>query len=108
PDFVLLRTTPGGVGALLVQYDFTALAEKIELDWLLKGGRVLVARDPAGPGVLVYDEALRPRLELIPRTECGYVSRAGQEYPREGLAVKQRGEEPASTDSAEMYGVTPR
>ena len=40
-DFVLLRTTPGSVRALLEQYDFTALAEKIELDWLLKGGRVL-------------------------------------------------------------------
>ena len=49
-DFVLLRTTPGSVRALLEQYDFTALAEKMELDWLLKGGRVLLARDAAGRG----------------------------------------------------------
>jgi hypothetical protein len=89
PDFVLLRTTPGGVRALLGHYDFTALAEKIELDWLLNGSHVLVARNTAGPGVLVYDAELRPQLELIPQTAGGYVSRAGQEYPREGLSVRR-------------------
>jgi hypothetical protein len=89
-DFVLLRTTPGSVRALLEQYDFTPLAEEIELDWLLSGGLVLLARGAMGPGVLVYDEDVRPRLELIPQTVGGYVSRAGQEYPREGLAVKLR------------------
>ena len=105
PDFVLLRTTPGSVRALLEHYDFTALAEKIELDWLIKGGRVLVARDAAGPGVLVYDEEMRARLELIPQTAGGYVNRAGQEYPREGLAVKQREETAASGDAIEMWSV---
>ena len=94
PDFVLLRTTPGSVRALLEQYDFTALAEKMELDWLLKGARVLLARDLAGPGVVVYDAELRPRLELIPQTADGYVSRAGQEYLREGLAVRLKAHAP--------------
>ncbi len=89
PDFVLLRTTPGSVRGLLEQYDFTALAEKVELDWLLKGGRVLMARDATG-AVVVYDEWMRPRLELIPQTAGGYGSRAGQEYLREGLIVKRR------------------
>ncbi len=109
PDFVLLRTTPGSVRALLEQYDFTALAEKMELDWLLKGGRVLLARDAAGEGVLVYDERMRPRLELIPQADGGYVRRAGQEYLREGLAVKWTGEEglagepsPRSADAATL------
>ena len=108
-DFVLLRTTPGSVRALLEQYDFTALAEKMELDWLLKGGRVLLARDAAGEGVLVYDERMRPRLELIPQADGGYVRRAGQEYLREGLAVKWTGEEglagepsPRSADAATL------
>jgi len=86
-DFVVLRTTPGSVRALLEQYDFAPLAEKIDLDWLIKGGRVLLARNQAGPGVLVYGGALRPRLELLPRTASGYVSRAGLEYPRGGLAA---------------------
>ncbi len=89
-DFVLLRTTPGSVRALLGQYDFTALAEKIELDWLFKGARVLLARDPAGPGVLVYDQEMRPRLELIPQTAGGYGNRAGQEYLRDGLVVQSK------------------
>ena len=88
PDFVLLRTTLGSVRALLEQYDFTALADKIELDWLHNGGRVLVAREAGGPGVLVYDEELTPRLELIPQTNGGYVSRAGQEHLRDGFVVK--------------------
>ncbi|HVS34804.1 MAG TPA: hypothetical protein VMS17_04425, partial [Gemmataceae bacterium] len=89
PDFMLLRTTPGSVRALLGQYDFTALTEKIELDWLLKGSRVLLARDPAGLGVLVYDETMRARLELIPQTAGGYLQRAGQEYLRDGLALRR-------------------
>ncbi len=88
-DFVLLRTTPGSVRALLEQYDFTALAEKLDLDWLLKGGRVLLTRDAAGPRVLVYDGALRHRLVLLPRTASGYASRAGLEYLRGGLAAAQ-------------------
>ena len=103
-DFVLLRTTPGSVRALLEQYDFTALAEKIELDWLLKGGRVLLARDPAGPGVLVYDGALRPRLQLSPRTAGGYVNRAGQEYPREGLEM-HRNEDESNGQAAAVFSM---
>ncbi len=91
-DFVLLRTTPGSVRALLGQYDFTALAEKIDLNWLIQGGRVLLARDPTGPGLVVYDAEMRPRLELIPQTTGGYVRRAGQEFQREGLEVGLRGE----------------
>jgi hypothetical protein len=92
PDFVLLRTTPGSVRALLEQVDFTNLAEKMDLDWLLKGGRVLLARDATGPGLVVYDDDLRPRLELLPQTAGGYTRRAGQEYPAGGVLVKRTGE----------------
>jgi hypothetical protein len=90
PDFVLLRTTPGSVRALLEQYDFTVLADKIDLGWLTKGGRVLLARVPAGPGIRVYDAAMRQRMELIPQMGRGYVRRAGQEVPLEGLSVSLR------------------
>jgi hypothetical protein len=107
PDFVLLRTTPGSVRALLAQHDFTALAVKIELDWLLKGGRVLLARDATGAGVLVYDADLRPRLELAPQTAGGYVNQAGHEYPRQGFIVKRRGQAVASGDEVEMFWLKP-
>ncbi len=102
PDFVLLRTTPGSVRALLEQYGFTDLTDKMELNWLLKGGRVLVARDAAGAGVLVYDGEMRPRLELIPQMAGGYGSRAGQEYPREGLAVRPK-EAPSAADYVVIF-----
>ncbi len=93
PDYVLLRTTPGSVRALLRQYDFTQLAEQMDLDWLFKGDRVLLARGAAGQGLVAYDDGLRPRLELLPQTASGYTRRAGQEYPTEGLLVKRVGEQ---------------
>jgi hypothetical protein len=60
-DFVLLRTTPGSVRALLEQVDFPQSAEQTDLHYLLNGGRVLLARDAAGRELVVYDEQLRPR-----------------------------------------------
>ena len=91
-DFVFQRTTPGSVRALLGQYDFAPLAEQIDLNWLTKGSRVLLARDVTGSGILVYDERLTPRLELIPQIAHGWICRGGQEFPRAGLLVKWDGE----------------
>jgi hypothetical protein len=83
-DFVFLGTTPAGVEALRGQFDFLPLGEIVNLDFL-DSGRVLVARSAGGPGMVLYDEALRPRVELeVPAGE-GYVSRAGLEYPAGGL-----------------------
>jgi hypothetical protein len=65
PDFVLLRTTPGSMRAMLEQVDFTKLAEQMDLDWLLKGGRALLARDVAGRELVGYDDQLRPRLKWL-------------------------------------------
>ncbi|HBI43270.1 MAG TPA: hypothetical protein DDY78_10495 [Planctomycetales bacterium] len=65
----------------------------MDLDWLFKGDRVLLARGAAGQGLVAYDDGLRPRLELLPQTASGYTRRAGQEYPTEGLLVKRVGEQ---------------
>jgi hypothetical protein len=89
PDFVLLRTTPGSVRALLEHYDFPKLAEQMDLEWLLAGGRVLLARDAAGEALVVYDAHLRPRLELLPQTKSANTRRAAQEYPATGLVVNE-------------------
>ena len=72
PDFVLLRTTPGSVCALLDQYDFSNIAEQTDLEWM-KSGRVLLARDQTGRRLVVYDEQFRPRLHLpLPLLTCGH------------------------------------
>jgi hypothetical protein len=86
-DFVFLRTMPGSVSALLAQFDFASLAARLDLDFLLGGRPVLLARAVDGPGLVVYDEELRPRLELAGRLAGGYFWRAGQEYPAAGLQV---------------------
>jgi hypothetical protein len=63
-DFVLLRTTPGSVRALLEQVDFTQYADQTDLHCLLTSGRVLLARDATGKMLVVYDDQLGPRLKL--------------------------------------------
>jgi hypothetical protein len=107
PDFVLLRTTPGSVRALLRQYDFTRLAEQMDLDWLLKRGRGLLARNAAGQRLVVYDDRLRPRLELLPQTASGYTRRAGQEFPTDGLLVKKVGAPVFSKNDVAIVCVRP-
>jgi hypothetical protein len=97
PDFVFLRTTPGSVAALLAQFDFTPLARRFDLDYLTAGRRVVLARAAAGPGLVVYDEAFRPRLELEVDARAGYDSRAGEESPAGGL-LAVRVWEPAEGD----------
>jgi hypothetical protein len=86
PDFVFLWTTRAGIDALLRQFDFSPLAEQVDLSFLT-AGRVLVARSAQGPGLRLYDEVLRPRLELEAPTADGYEGRAGEEYPAGGLLV---------------------
>ncbi len=85
PDFVLLRTTPGSLAALLAQFDFSPLAERFSLDFLFLRREALMARSAEGAGVLVYDLSFRPRFELLVSPDGGYVHRAGLEYPAAGL-----------------------
>jgi hypothetical protein len=86
-DFVFLRTTPGSARAFWAQYDFTPLANEVRLDDLQGSAEVLIARSVTGPGVVIYDNELRPRLEVEVVMQEGFASRAGQEYPRGGLRV---------------------
>jgi hypothetical protein len=101
PDFVFLWTTRSGVEALREQFDFSVLDDWLNLDFL-DSGRVLVARAAKGLGVVLYDEEMRPRVELeVPAAE-GYASRAGLEYPAGGLLAvrlwKVAGSERKETD----------
>jgi hypothetical protein len=86
-DFIFLRTTPSSVRAFFQQFDFTPLTQRFRLDDLLGGADVLIARAVVGPGLVIYDAQLRPRVELEVATEGGYESRAGEEYPACGLRV---------------------
>jgi hypothetical protein len=80
PDFVFRYTLPGSVRALTELFDFGSFRSRLS-------GQVLLARDPGGPGLIVYDEQWRPILTLEPRLEQCYASRRGLEYPSAGLLV---------------------
>jgi hypothetical protein len=96
PDFVFLHTTHGSVNALLEQFDFGPLGERIPVEqW--RTSHVLIDRSPIRPGLVVYDESLRPVVELEVQTAGGYVCRGGQEVPRDGLLVVQVWSEEAGT-----------
>jgi hypothetical protein len=108
-DFVFLHTTRGSVAALLAQFDFAPLAQRLGLDFLLSGRPVLLARAADGPGLVAYDQALRPRLELGARPQAGYASRGGQEFPVAGLQVVRTWEGGAARDRrGEEIVVRPR
>ena len=80
PDFVFRHTLPGSVRALIELFDFGPLEAHLS-------GQALLARDPAGPGLIVRDANWRPILTLEPRPERGFASRRGLEYPADGLVV---------------------
>lgn len=79
-DFVFRRTLPASVRGLLELFDFGEFADRL-------AGRVLLARSPSGPGVVVYDEQWRARMEFEPALERGYAGRRGVEVPAAGLRL---------------------
>jgi hypothetical protein len=79
-DFVFRRTLPASVRALLGLFDFGPFASRL-------AGPVLLARSASGPGLVVYDEGWRARLEFEPALEQGYVSRRGIDVPAGGLRI---------------------
>jgi hypothetical protein len=106
PDFVLLRTTPGSVAALVAQFDFSPLAERFDIGFLLVRREALVARSPDGSGVLVYDLSFRPRLELWFSPAWGYAQRAGLEYPSGGLRAVRVWEEGPAAGELRLHDLT--
>jgi hypothetical protein len=91
-DFVFTRTTAGSVAELSSVFDLESAARRWGADDLTAGRRVLILRRRPHPGesgvtLAVYDDALRPRLELSYDPQAGYDSRGGVEFPAGGLRV---------------------
>jgi hypothetical protein len=86
-DFVFLYTTRSTVDALLEMFDFSALAGRFDLDYLLNHQQVLVARRKGVAGVCVYDKGLELRLELVVPPGAEFFCREGREGPAKGLVV---------------------
>jgi hypothetical protein len=85
PDFEFLRTVSSSRAALQALFDFGRLPGGWSADYRL------LARDPAGPGLLVYDSQFRPRVQMEPTAEL--VCRGGVEYPAGGMLVTRTWEE---------------
>jgi hypothetical protein len=91
-DFVFLRTTSRSVQDFLSLFDFSMLRPRYSLDYLAAGKPILIMRGRAGSGqtegvLVIYDAALRRRLEVQVDDSAGYAIRAGIEYPVAGLRV---------------------
>jgi hypothetical protein len=87
PDFVFLRTTTATIRDLFEQYDFAPLRDRFRLDFLSQPRNFMLARAPNGTSLILYDAALRRRMELEVDARSGYQRRAGYEYPVAGLRV---------------------
>jgi hypothetical protein len=86
-DFVFLRNTSSTLRELFELYDFSVLRDRFQLDFLARPRDLLLARAANGTSLILYDDMMRPRLELEVDTRLGYRRRAGHEYPVSGLVV---------------------
>ena len=71
----------------LSQFDFTPLDGDFGPDFFTPDNVRLVVRGEGCGTLVVYDAALRRRMELAVDTSQGYQSRRGAEYPVGGLQV---------------------
>jgi hypothetical protein len=97
-DFVFKSLVPGGIGALLAMFDFSELRRNFDLGLIT--GSLEIGRDinPGGPSAYlpvvvarttnnsigIYSGSYQKRLELV-IAPGGYTSRAGVEWPTNGL-----------------------
>lgn len=102
-DFVFLRSTSSSLKALLAQFDFIPLVERFGLESLLQGAVMLIARAAGSNNLVIYDERLRPRIELEVAEEDGFRKRAGQEYPIRGLRVRRVWQEDTAIGDLQLY-----
>lgn len=86
-DFVYLRSTPSSVKAVFAQFDFAPLAQRFDIEDLLQGQDLLIARSAVSGNLVIYDARLRPRVELEVAADRGFENWAGQEYVKNGLRV---------------------
>ena len=91
-DFTILRTRPIGLLRMLGYFEFIQqLRERHRLGFLDEGKapRLCVqAFDEANrPGLFLFDEQLRRRVEIVVDSSQGYRTRAGVELPKAGLRV---------------------
>src|SRR5262249_27989480 len=84
-DFVALQTTTRSLHEFLALFDWSQLAEQCSLDFLIRKRRVLIVRGAAEGTLAVYDDQRQQRFELEIDPGSGYQSRAGVEYPADGL-----------------------
>jgi hypothetical protein len=90
-DFVLLRNTRRTTDAFLEHYDLRATAQRHGLDFLATGRRFLILQGFGGASapndLTLFDDLLRPRVQLTIDARSGYLHRAGVEHPAGGLHV---------------------
>jgi hypothetical protein len=87
-DFVFIRTLPRAVEAFLEEFDFAKAGVPLEL--FPRPSLIIRSADMSSPLELqlnVFDENGRLRLELRMDGRNGYETRAGKEYPRNGLIL---------------------
>ena len=89
-DFLVLRTTRKTVEDFLRIFDFAALRDRATLDFLWSGRPITIMRTgPPDGRVSIFDEELRPRLELEVVQDQGYARRGAVEYPAGGLRLRR-------------------
>jgi hypothetical protein len=90
-DFVLIRNTRRTSDAVLEHYDLNATFLRHGIDFFATGRRFLILQgfgDESPPDDLtIFDDQLRPRVQLEIDARSGYVHRAGVEHPAGGLQV---------------------
>ncbi|MFL5244291.1 MAG: hypothetical protein ACJ8FY_19500, partial [Gemmataceae bacterium] len=94
-DFVLVRGTRLTAAAFLGLFDWSQLTKRFALDFLHADDDLLILRGAAEDPdkITVHDKQLRPRIVLSLNTSRGYASRAGCEYPIDGMTVERVWEE---------------
>jgi hypothetical protein len=90
-DFLILRTTRQTIRDFAAQFDLSPLTAQLAgVVPAVEEWRLLI---PGGgderPTLCVFDQHLRPRLELLADLSRGYGSRGGVEFPTAGLRVMQ-------------------
>jgi hypothetical protein len=90
PDFMIVRTMPGGLGEFLSYFDWTPRRAVADLPFLRENRRprvVAVVQTPRGPVLGFFDDDYRCRLEATVDASAGFVRRAGIELPTKGLRI---------------------